>query len=315
LSEILNPNGQAQSAGGEIRSMPAFLMLVFMLLFGFHSLPKSQPAAAQHSSQIQAATNQPGPSPSAASKLVVAARESETGGRSLPKKTQFGWLTFLAKPLYLALKSLHDHGVSNWGWAIILFTSIFNSLMIWPRMMSMKSSLKMMRVRPKVDDLKKRFAHLKINDPKRAEMNRERMVLYKAEGANMYNGCLPTLLQTPLLFAYVSVLRNADELHHAHWFWIADLSLPDPWHILPVFIIVSMFLTQYLTPAPGMDPTQRRTMAILMPVIMGFTLWCYASGLALSWATGNLINLMVQILINRSKLGKEMHAIVANRSL
>jgi YidC/Oxa1 family membrane protein insertase len=146
-------------------------------------------------------------------------------------------------------------------------------------------------------------------------MNPEMMALYKAEGANVYNGCLPMLLQTPLLFAYLSVLRNADELHHAHWLWIADLSLPDPWHILPVFIIVSMFLTQYLRPAPGMDPTQRRITAILMPVIMGFTLWPYASGLALSWATGNLINLMVQILINRSKLGKEMHAIVANRFL
>jgi membrane protein insertase Oxa1/YidC/SpoIIIJ len=130
------------------------LMLVFVLLFGFHRLHKSQPAAPHLSSQIQAATNQPGPSQSAASKLVVATRESETAGRSLRKETQFGWLTFLAKPLYLALKFLHDHGVSNWGWAIILFTSIFNSVMVWPRMISMKSSLKMMRVGPKVDEIK-----------------------------------------------------------------------------------------------------------------------------------------------------------------
>jgi len=284
--------------------MLAFMTLMLMLLLGYQYLYKSQPATPRPSSQIQSATPKP---------VVASERESETVVRSVP--TKFGWFTFLARPLYLALKFLHDHGVSNWGWAIIIFTSIFNSLMIWPRMMSMKASLKMMRVRPKVDDLKKRYAHLKINDPKRAEMNTEMMALYKAEGANMYNGCLPLLLQTPLLFAYVSVLRNADELHHAHWFWIADLSLPDPWHILPAFIIVSMFLTQYITPTPGMDQTQRRILAILMPVIMGFTLWRYASGLALYWATGNLINLIVQIMINRSKLGKEMQAIAANRSV
>jgi YidC/Oxa1 family membrane protein insertase len=317
LSEILNPNnpiGQAKNAGGEIRSMLAFMMLASMLLLGYHYLYESQPATPQHSSQIQPPTNQPVPSQSAAPKpIAAAARESETAGRSLRTKTQFGWLTFLAKPLYVALKFLHDHGVSNWGWTIILFTSIFNSVMVWPRMMSMKSSLKMMRLQPKVNDLKKRYAHLKIDDPKRAEMNTEMMALYKAEGANMYNGSLPILLQTPLLFAYASVLRNADELHHAHWFWIADLASPDPLHLLPLFIIVSMFLTQYITPAPGIDPTQRRILAILMPVVMGFTLWRYASGLALYWATGNLINLIVQLIINRSKLGQEMQAIAANR--
>lgn len=299
-----------------MRSVLAFMVLVLMLLFGYQYLHKSQPATPQLSSQIQSPTNHPGASQSAGPKpIVTTARESEPAGRSPQTKSQFGWLTFLAKPLYLALKFLHDHGVRNWGWAIIVFTSIFNSVMIWPRMMSLKSSLKMMRVRPKADELKKRYAPLKINDPKRAEMNTEMMALYKAEGANMYNGCLQMLLQTPLLFAYASVLRNADELHHAAWFWIADLSSPDPWHILPVFIIVSMFLAQYITPAPGIDRTQQRIMAILMPVVMGFTLWRYASGLALYWATGNLINLIVQLMINRSKLGREMQAIADNRSL
>lgn len=178
----------------------------------------------------------------------------------------------------------------------------------------MKSSLKMMRVQPKVDALKKRHAHLKFDDPKRAEMNVEMMALYKAEGANMFGGCLPLLLQMPLLFAYMSVLRNAAELHQARWVWLTDLSLPDPLHILPFLIIGTMVLTQCITPAPNMSPSQRRVLALLMPAVMGFSLWNYASGLSLYWVTGNMINLLIQFAINRSELGKEMHALAGKRA-
>ena len=94
--------------------------------------------------------------------------------------------------------------------------------------MMMKSSLKMMRIQPKVDAIKKRYANLKMNDPKRTEMNTEMMALYKTEGVNMYGGCLPMLLQMPLFFAYFRVLHNAVELRQAHWFWLPDLSQPDP---------------------------------------------------------------------------------------
>ena len=107
----------------------------------------------------------------------------------------------------------------------------------------------------------------------------------------MYGGCLPLLIQMPLFFAYYRVLQNVVELRQAHWFWLTDLSVPDPLHILPILIIISMFLVQFITPSPGMDPAQRRMMAIMMPVIFGFILWHFASGLALYWGTGNLINL------------------------
>ncbi len=127
--------------------------------------------------------------------------------------------------------------------------------MLPTRFMMMKSSLKMMRIQPKVEAIKKRYAHLKINDPKRAEMNTEMMALYKTEGVNMYGSCLPMLPQMPLFFAYFRVLQNAVELRQAHWFWLTDLSAPDPLHILPILIILTMFLTQYITPSPGMDPS------------------------------------------------------------
>jgi YidC/Oxa1 family membrane protein insertase len=146
-------------------------------------------------------------------------------------------------------------------------------------------------------------------------MNTEMMALYKTEGVNMYGSCLPMLIQMPLFFAYYRVLANVIELRQAHWFWLTDLSSPDPKYILPIIIIISMFLVQFLTPSPGMDPKQRKMMAIMMPAVFGFSMLHFASGLALYWCTGNLINLGIQLGINESSMGKEMHAIAAKRAL
>jgi YidC/Oxa1 family membrane protein insertase len=240
--------------------------------------------------------------------------DGKPDGPTLEPLIQFGWLTIIAKPLFLTLRFLYAHGIPNWGWDIIILTVLFNMLMLPTRLMMMKSSLKMMRIQPKVEALKRKYAHLKPTDPKRAEMNTEMMALYKTEGVNMYGGCLPLLIQMPLFFAYFRVLQNTVELRQGHWFWLTDLSAPDPLHILPIIIIATMFLTQFITPSPGMDPAQRRMMAIMMPIIFGFTLWHYASGLALYWCTGNLINLIIQVSINQSHIGKEMHAIAAKRA-
>jgi YidC/Oxa1 family membrane protein insertase len=307
LPEIHNPGLQPRHPDGNnnLRSLLAFSLLFFMLLFGYQYIVGSTPSAPTPASQMQSPTLQA---------EIPTAPVPAFGGHSIAPPSNFGWLAFIAKPLYLALRFLYGHGIGNWGWAIIAFTVMFNMLTLWPRIMSMKSSLKMMRVQPKVDALKRRSAPLKINDPKRMEMNAEMMALYKAEGANMFGGCLPMLLQMPLLFAYMSVLRNAAELHNAPWLWLTDLSLPDPLHILPLLIVGSMIVTQFITPSPAMPPSQRKVLGILMPAIMGFSLWRYASGLSLYWVTGNLINLLIQLMINRSKMGKEMHALAAERA-
>lgn len=233
---------------------------------------------------------------------------------SLSPLIQFGMWSIVAKPLYFVLRFLVEHGVANWGWAIILFTALFTLALLPTRISMTKSSLKMMRIQPKVDAIKARYKNLKATDPKRAEMNQEMMALYKTENVNMYGSCLPLLVQMPLFFAYYRVLQNSVELRQAHWLWLPDLSQPDPTHILPILIIVTMFLTQYITPSPGMDPAQRRMMAFMMPVVFGFMLWHYASGLALYWGTSNIIYLVMQIAINRSHWGKEMHAIAARRA-
>ena len=238
-------------------------------------------------------------------------------GQTLEPLIQFGWLTIIAKPLYLALRFLRERlgpGIYNWGWAIIIVTVIFNLLMLPTRYMMMKSSMKMMRIQPKVEAIKNRYKNYKATDPKRAEMNTEMMALYKAEGVNMYGSCLPMLFQMPLFFAYYRVLLNAVELRQAQWFWLTDLSAPDPKYILPILIIITMFVTQYITPSPGMDPAQRKMMAFMMPLFMGFMLLHFASGLALYWGTGNVINLAIQLGINQSSMGKEMHEIAARKA-
>jgi YidC/Oxa1 family membrane protein insertase len=240
--------------------------------------------------------------------------DGKPNGPSLEPLIQYGWLTVIAKPLYLCLRFLYEHGIGNWGWAIIVFTVLFNLILLPTRIWMTKSSLKMMRIQPKVDVIKKRYAHLKATDPKRSEMNTEMMELYKTEGVNMYGGCLPLLLQMPLFFAYYRMLQNTVELRQAQWYWLTDLSAPDPRYILPILIIASMFLVQFITPAPGMDPKQRKMMAIMMPAIFGFTMLHFASGLALYWGTGNLINLAIQVGINMSPMGREMFAHAAKRA-
>ncbi len=295
MPEILNPNLSSRTpGGGNKQSALVAAVLGFVILCTHLYFVHPKPVMPKPPSQAQYETRQ-----------ASHRTDSPTG---------FGWFSVIAKPIYLALRLIYTHGIGNWGWAIIVLTTILNLLMLWPRMMSMKASLRTMRLQPKVVAVKKRYAGLRTNDPPRTAMNSELMALYKEEGASVYGGCLPLLLQTPLFFAFFRVLQNAAELRQAHWFWLTDLSTPDPLHILPVFIIVTMCLTQFITPSPQMDPTQRRLFAFVMPVVMGFTLWRYASGLALYWATGNLIGLLVQLGVNRTKTGKEMIALSAKRT-
>ena len=241
------------------------------------------------------------------------AADGTTTGEDLKQLVQFGWLKIIAEPLFLLLRWVYGF-VHNWGWAIILVTVVFNLLMLPTRVMMMKSSLKMQRIQPKLDAIKRKYAHLPVTDPKRADMNAETMKLYKEEGVNMYGSCLPLLVQMPLLYGFYRVLGNVIELRQAHWGWLPNLAQSDPWHILPIFIITTMFATQMMTPSPGMDPQQRRMMAFTMPAVLGFSMWNFASGLALYWATGNLINFCIQMTINRSAMGRELQALAAKRA-
>ncbi len=240
--------------------------------------------------------------------------DGKADGPDIEPIVSFGWMKFISEPLFLILHWMHEHIVANWGWSILLLTLIINLAMLPTRITMMKSALKMQRIQPQMDAIKERYKKYKMNDPRRADMNQEIFALQKKEGANMFGGCLPMLIQWPLLYGFYNMLSNVFELRQAHWLWLPDLASPDPLHILPVFFIVSMFLVQYLTPSPGVDPAQQKMMAFTMPAVFGFMTWSVASGLALYWACGNIVNIVQQTVMNRTSLGKEMHAIAAKRA-
>jgi YidC/Oxa1 family membrane protein insertase len=238
----------------------------------------------------------------------------EPTGPSLEPLVDFGFWSFLSKPLFLWLHWTYDHMVPNWGWSILILTVIINLALLPLRIISMRSALKMQRIQPQVTAIREKYKKYKMGDPRQAEMNREISVLYKENNVNMFGGCLPTLIQFPLLIAFYSMLAKAIDLRQAHWLWLPDLSRPDALHILPIFFIISMFLSQWLTPAPGMDPAQRKMMAFMMPAMFGFWTWTVASGLALYWAGGNIIGIIQQLAMNRSSLGEQMKAIAEKRA-
>jgi YidC/Oxa1 family membrane protein insertase len=235
-------------------------------------------------------------------------------GPNLETVVNYGYAGIIAKPLFLALRWVHEHIVANWGWSILVLTLVINLAMLPTRIQMMKSALKMQRIQPEMNAIKEKFKKYKATDPRRADMNKEMFDLQKREGVNMFGGCLPMLVQWPLLFAFYRMLLNTIELRQAPWLWLHNLAAPDPLHILPVFFIVTMFLVQYLTPSPGMDPAQQKMMAFTMPVFFGFMTWNLSAGLALYWAFGNVINVIQQAVMNRTGIGKQMREIAAKRA-
>jgi YidC/Oxa1 family membrane protein insertase len=235
-------------------------------------------------------------------------------GPNLEPAVDLGTFGFIAKPLFLWLKWTHDHWLANWGWSIMILTVIINLALLPLRMTAMKTSLKMQKLQPKMEEIKKRYEKYPMRDPRRAQMNQEIWDLQRKEGANPISGCLPLLLQLPFLYAFYSMLANAIELRHAPWLWIKDLSAPDPLHILPILTVVTMLLMTRMTPQVGMDPTQRMMMNIMSPVMFGIFTWAAASGLALYWTVGNVIGAVQQYAMNHTHLGKELREMQEKRA-
>jgi len=225
----------------------------------------------------------------------------------------FGWLGYIARPLFLWLKWTFKY-VHNWGWAIVLQTIIINLALLPLRLSQMKSMLKMQRVAPQIKSIQEKYKKYSLRDPKKAEMNEEISALYKKEGVNPAGGCLPLLIQMPFLFAYYRMLGVAIDLRHAPWLWVSDLSAPDPLYILPIAIVVTMFLMQRMTPQAGMDPAQQKMMNFMMPAFLGYISFNLASGLCLYWAVGQLIGIVQQTVLNRSSLGREMREMMEKRA-
>lgn len=213
---------------------------------------------------------------------------------------QFGWMEFIADPLFHALKWVHKY-VPNWGWAVVILTLVINMVLFPLRISSYKTTLKMQRVAPEIKQIQDKYKKYKLNDPRKAEMNKEVMAVYQREGVNPVGGCVPMLLQMPIWFGLNSALRGTIELRHAPWFWIRDLASKDPYYILPIAMGVSMYLVSKMTPVTTTDAQQAQMMKI-MPIMMSgmFVVFPFSSGLALYILTSSLVGIVQQWYLNRT---------------
>ena len=210
-----------------------------------------------------------------------------------------------AKPVFLALRFVHDHWVANYGVAIVLLTLALRIVLFPLNQFSMvkmrRVAGEMQRVQPKLKAIQAKYK--KSKDPEaRAKMNAETMELYKREGVNPFggvSGCLPLLIQMPILWAFFDVLTATVELRGAPFFgWIRDLTHPDPFYITPILMGASMFVQQKMTPTANVDPQQQRMM-LFMPVIFTVMFGSLPSGLVLYYFVNNLLGIGQQWLVNR----------------
>jgi YidC/Oxa1 family membrane protein insertase len=213
----------------------------------------------------------------------------------------FGWLEFIADPLFHGLKWLHGY-IPNWGWAIVVLTLVVNMLLFPLRISSFRTTLKMQRVAPEIKQIQEKYKKYSMRDPRKAEMNKEVMAVYSREKINPVGGCFQMFLQMPIWFGLNTVLRFAIEMRHARWFgWITDLSAKDPYYILPIIMGLSMYLVSKMTPMTTTDPQQQMMMKI-MPVTMAglFMISPISSGLAVYILTSSLVGILQQWWLNRT---------------
>jgi YidC/Oxa1 family membrane protein insertase len=204
----------------------------------------------------------------------------------------YGIFTILAQPLHWLLAKLHAL-TGNWGWAIVLLVVLIKLALFKLSEAQYKSFAKMRRIQPRIEALKERYG----DDRQKFQM--AQLELFKKEKINPMGGCLPMLVQIPIFIALYWVLLESVELRHAPWVgWIHNLTAPDPYFVLPVLNLVTMWLTQKLSPTPGMDPMQKKMMQI-MPLVFGVMFAFFPAGLVLYWATNGALGLLQQWVITR----------------
>jgi len=211
----------------------------------------------------------------------------------------YGMFSFLVIPLLASLKFIFQY-VHNYGAAIILLTFLLTLLLFPFRLKQMLSMKKMQVVQPKIKEIQEKYKRYKKTDPKRAAMNQEIMAIYKEHNVNPLGGCLPLILQMPLLFAFYSLLAASIELRQAPFMgWIHDLSIKDPYYILPIVMGITMLISQKMTPmTPGTDPTQAKMMMV-MPVVFTFMFLNVSSGLNLYFLCSNIFQIGFQKIAER----------------
>jgi YidC/Oxa1 family membrane protein insertase len=213
-------------------------------------------------------------------------------GQGVEKTLDFGLFGPISVFFLKALRWIYGV-VGNYGVAIILLT-LGIRILLFPLMHTSTVSMrKMAKVQPKVKEIQAKYKKKKSDPQARTKMNQEMMALYKEEGVNPMAGCLPLLVQLPLLWALYKLFLSAIELRHAPFvLWITDLSAKDPLYVTPVLMTATMWLQQRLAPQAG-DPQQQRLMR-MMPLIFGIMFLQFPSGLVLYWLANNVITIIQQ---------------------
>lgn len=216
----------------------------------------------------------------------------------MEKLIDYGWFAIVVAPLFWLLEQFHA-AIPNWGVAIILATVVIKVVLFpltWKQLVSMK---KMSSLQPKIEAIRLKWTPKLKSDPQaRVKMNEETMALYKTEKVNPAGGCLPLLLQMPILIAFYNLLSHAIALRHAPFaLWIQDLSAKDPYYVTPILMTLTMWLQQQMMPATG-DAMTKRVMGFL-PLVFGFMFKDMPSGLVLYWLVQNVLSIVQQLLLER----------------
>jgi len=220
-------------------------------------------------------------------------------GVDLTKVIDFGMFSILVRPLLFSLKWINRY-VHNYGVSIILLTLLLTLLLFPFRLKQMLSMKKMAVVQPRIKEIQEKYKRYKKTDPRKAEMNQEIMAVYKEHNVNPLGGCLPLVLQMPLLFAFYQLLASSIELRQAPFIgWIWDLSTKDPYYVLPIVMGITMLVSQKITPmAPGADPAQAKMM-MMMPAVFTLMFLNVSSGLNLYFLCSNIFQIGFQKLTER----------------
>jgi YidC/Oxa1 family membrane protein insertase len=221
--------------------------------------------------------------------------------QNLDKTVDYGWLWFIAQYLFKLLQLLHSM-VGNWGVAIILITLIVRGGMYPLTKAQYTSMAKMRMLQPKLTALRERFGD------DRQKMSQAMMELYKQEKVNPLGGCFPILIQMPLFIALYWTLMESVELRHAPFaLWLTDLSVKDPYYVLPLLMGATMWWIQKMSPTTVTDPMQQKVMQF-MPIIFTFMFLWFPSGLTLYWLVSNIVTIIQQTLIYRQLEKKGLHS-------
>jgi YidC/Oxa1 family membrane protein insertase len=213
-------------------------------------------------------------------------------GPKLEKVTDYGYLSAIAQPLFWLLEKVHTV-VRNWGWSIIIVTFLIKLVFYRLTAASGRSMAKMRNIAPRIKAIQERYKD------DREQLGRQMMEIYKREKINPLAGCLPILIQIPFFLAFYWVLLESVEMRQAPFLgWITDLSVRDPFFILPILMGSAMFAQFKLQPMPSTDPMQAKVFAF-MPVIMSVTMAWFPAGLVLYWLTNTLLSIAQQWRINK----------------